>query len=239
MKLTSTDIEHLSVILSTASLGGVESMIIEDGKVRGMNEARTFVILSDYNVPKLSQKIGLSRLNTLRSRLNLLAGADMTIDARETERGEIASLDISAGRSKVQYRCTATALIKAPRSINDEPLHVVTFEKDELKLILDALKVMSAKAVQLIIKKSGLTSVRASDETNDAFETALSSPAELLSEADSVVHSYSADIFHAVLRALGQTQVQLIIGVGGTIRTIIEGHEVVIMPKVGEEEEDS
>ena len=240
MKLSAQDTANLNAILSTAAIGGIESIIIEDGVVRGVNEARTFVIISDYNVPAFPQKIGLSRLSSLRNRLGLFATQGAAIEARETERGEINALEISAGRSKVQYRCTATALIKAPRSINDEAIYNVFISKNELKLILDAVKVMTAKTVQLIIKKDRVATFRIADETNDVFESVLETPAEVISgdDMDSVVHNFHADIFHAVMRTNEQDNATIVIGAAGTIRTSINGHEVVVMPKVGEDEED-
>ena len=236
MKLTTTDTNHLSTILSTSAICGIESIIIEDGIIRGINEARSCVIISNNKVPSFPQKLGLSRLNSLRQRMEMFS-SDVDIVAKETDRGEISSLEISSGRSKVQYRCTSTALIKAPKSVRDESLHTIKFSKDELKLVLNAVKIMSAKTVQIIIKKDNLVSVRIADSTNDAFETVLESSAITNNETDSVVHNYHADIFNSVLRT-HTDGVSIIIGISGTITTCINEHNVVILPKVGEDEED-
>lgn len=239
MKLTAQDTANLSSIISTCLLGGIESIIIEEGLVRGVNEARTFVIISDHNVPKFPQRIGLSRLGSLRQRLELFAGNDATvIEAKESDRGEISSLDISAKRNRVQFRCTSTALIKAPKSVNDSPVFEVTITGDELKLILNAIKVMGGKNVALIIKKDLSVQINLADSTNDVFTSELENAANLVGEEqDSVVHYYHADIFHSILRSRSD-DVAFIVGAAGTISTDVNGHLVVLMPKINEDMED-
>src|SRR5271167_4023557 len=201
MKLTTQDTTNLLSILAACSVGRIESIIIEDGVVRGCNEERTYAIITtDSEIPKFPQKIGLSRLSSLKQRLELFAGDSSTvIEAKETERGEISSIDISAGRNKVQFRCTSTMLIKAPRGITDDPTFKVFLSKDEMKMVLNAVKIMGGKTVQLVIKKDRSAQIITSDATNDAFTTSLEIPVELWKEGeqDSVVHYYHTDIFYA------------------------------------------
>src|SRR5271155_1115845 len=100
MKLTAKDTSNLLTILAVCNVGGIESIVIEDGIVRGANAEKTFAIISNENIPKLPQKMGLGsssnpdatsrRLSSLRQRLELFAGSsDTIIEVRETERGEI------------------------------------------------------------------------------------------------------------------------------------------------------
>lgn len=242
MKLSTQDTANLSTILATCSLGGIESIIIEDGLVRGVNEARTFVIISDHNVPKLPLKMGLSRLGSLKQRLDLFAGnASAVIEAKESDRGEMSSLEISAGRNKVQFRCTSTALIKAPKSVNDSEVFRIFFDgADEQKLLLNAIRVMGGSTIQLIIKKDRTVELKISDATNDVFHTVLSTPAELLDgDQDSVVHYYHADIFHAVMKSSSDNAATgFVVGNAGTIKTQVNGHTVVVMPKINEDSEE-
>lgn len=242
MKLSTQDISNINNILATASVGSVESLVIEDGVVRGVNADRTFVIISDNNVPKLPQKMGLSRLSSLKQRLDLFSNNPATtIEARETERGEIAGLDIAAGRNKVQFRCTSTALIKAPKSINDTPAFAIMITQDELKLLLNAIKVMAGKTMTLIIKKDGTAQIKLADATNDTFDTTLETPAETLGEeGDTVVHYYHADVFHSVARTISDSDViPLVVGAAGTITAEVNGHPVVLMPKINEDSEEN
>ena len=244
MKLTTQDTANLLSILSTCSIGGIESIIIEDGVARGINEARTYILITtDSDIPRFPQKIGLSRLSSLRQRLELFTGNSGTvIEAKESERGEISSLEISAGRNKVQFRCTSTMLIKAPKNVNDDPIFKVFVSRDELKMILNAVKVMGGKTVQLIIKKDRSAQFILSDSTNDVFTIALETPIELwpnVEEQDSVVHYHHADIFHSVMRAIPDADITAFtVGVQGTIRTKIHGHSITVMPKINEDSEE-
>ncbi len=244
MKLTSQDTANLLSVLATCAVGGIESIIIEDGVARGVNEARTYVMIAtDDGVPRFPQKLGLSRLSALRQRLELFAGNSATIiEAKETERGEISSLDIAAGRNKVQFRCTSTMLIKAPKAINDEPIFKVFLSKDELKMALNAIKVMGNKTAQLVIKKDRSAQLILCDSSNDAFTMALETPVELwanVPEQDSVVHYYHADIFYSVMRALPDAEITAFtVGSMGTIRTKVNGHAVTLMPKINENSEE-
>lgn len=234
MKLGPADVANISSILNTCQIGGVESVIFADGKVRGMNEERSFVIISDYNIPVLPGKMGVTRMNTLKQRLDLFGGGNASIETVEADNGDIKTLNISSGKSKVQFRCTSAGLIKAPTTVNDTPAAVVYINAAELKTILDAIKVMGTKTLQLVIKSTGAASVCFNDETNDVFSIELENAAEI--DGDSVVHYYYATIFAAVLRqSLDNSKTALTIGEMGTIATKLQGHSVVLMPKINDE----
>lgn len=239
MKLSSADIKNLSCILATCHVGSIDSIIIEDGRVRGMNDERSFVIVSDTNVPVLPIKIGISRLKELKQRIDMFSGSDIQISLNSNDRGEVSAMDISAGRSKVQFRCASTSLIKAPKSINDEHAHSIIIERDELKLILNAIKVMGTATLQITIKKSGEVFIGASDVTNDAFNIELTQKAHAVISSDSVVHYYFADSFSQAMRVNSEaSENELLIGEMGTIRTQLNGHQIVLMPKINDEGDD-
>lgn len=240
MKLTSQDTSRLTSILSTCAIGGIESVIIEEGRVRGVNDDKTCVIISNFEVPNFPQRIGLTRLSSLRQRLDLFANNPATvIDAKESDRGDISSIDISAGKNKVQFRCTSATLIKAPKSINDTAVARVFVKKDEMKMILNAIKVMGSKKVLLAIKKDRTVSFTLADATNDGFDSTLETPVEYLSEEtmNSVVHYYAADIFAAVMRNDSDTT-SFDVGAVGTINVSVNGHAITLLPQINEDGED-
>lgn len=242
MKLTAQDTANLSSILSTCLLGGIESIVIEDGYVRGLSENKTFAIISNFNIPKFPCRIGLARIASLKQRLELFVNnAATVIEAKESERGDISTLDISAGRSKVQFRCTSPMLIKAPKTINDEEAFKIFASREELKMVLNAVKVMGGKDVQLVIKKDRSVSFSLSDASNDVFNSSLETPCELLGEEqDSVVHYYHSDIFLAVMRAGIEANDSVVFTVGevGTIRSEVNGHSVVMFSKIDVDSQD-
>lgn len=224
--------------MSVLAVGGIENVVFEDGYVRGVNPEKTFAIISNTNVPKFPQKIGISRVSTLASRLAVFKGKDPIIEARETERGEIAMLDITAGRSKVQFRCTSTMLIKFPKGeFNDARANVITLTKEEIKTILDAIRVMSCKKVTMSIRKSGEVKFDIPDESNDTFTVTLCTGVK--SDSDSVVHYYQSTVFVALLKSkLDNDTTTLDIGEMGTILTTINDHSVAVLPQIGDSDKE-
>ena len=242
MKLSTKDTANLNTIIAVCAIGSIDAVIIDGGYIRGANPDKTCAIISDVDVPQFPQKIGLARLSQLRQRLDLFTNESNTvIDVKESDRGEISSLEISAGRSKAQFRCTSTMLIKAPTMINDEEACRIFLEKEEAQMVLNAIKVMGTKKVQLTIKKDRSVIFTLPDTTNDAFTAVLKTPSERISEdeMDSVVHYYQSDIFSSILRSkLDANPITFDVGVIGTIRTTVSGHVLVMLPQINEDAED-
>jgi hypothetical protein len=240
MKLSQKDTERLAAILKVCAVCDIDSIIIEDGIIRGANESKTCALLSDCEVPAFPQKIGLGRLRALEGRLNLfMSTAAAVIDARESDRGEITMIDISAGKNKAQFRCTSTLLIKAPRSINDSPVAVLTVNKAELKTILDAIRVMGAKQVALTIKRDLIVSFEFCDAASDLFKIELEAGAGAVEEIQStVVHYYPSDIFSSVCRATTGDSIEIVVGAAGTLQIPVGVHTVTLLPQINQNEGD-
>lgn len=242
MKLSREDTKKLKDLLAVCAVADIDSIIIESGLVRGANESKTCAIISRNDVPVFPQKMGLSRLSSLRSRLDLFDSADATVDARETERGEISQLEISSSRSKAQFRCTSSVLIKAPSNINDTGCWSIWIKKDEARSILDAIKVMGAKNLIISIAR-GVATFKISDASNDTFSIQLeTSPAvdtENNAEDESTVVSYTTDVFASIIRAVfSYTDTACIkIGQRGSAQINVHGHVLTVLPQINEEEE--
>jgi hypothetical protein len=242
MKLSNQDVQYLSTALSTLATCGIDSIIIEEGKIRGRTENNTCIFISDFNVPSFPQKVGLTRLSSLSSRLSIF-GSNVVIDAKESSRGEISSLEISGGRNKVQFRCTSTMLVKAPKAVNDPPQFRIFIKKDELKTILDAIRVMGAKRIVMSIRDDQSVGFDLADSNNDTFNVLLETKCENLGDEDYPVHYYPHDVFVPVMKAaLGESDLLSIeVGQAGTIRTKLNGHQVILFPQIdtdGEEGDD-
>jgi hypothetical protein len=239
MKLSAQDTQFLQSILATCAALDIDSIIIDEGKVRGINAPKSAALISAFNIPSFPQKIGLSHLGSLKSRLDLFAGnAATVIDAKETDRGEINSLDISAGRSKVQFRCTSAILIKAPKVINDEPAFSLFITKSENKMLLDAIRVMGAKRIVLTVRKDRAVAFELSDASNNAFKIDLETPCERLGEeTDSVVHYYEAGVFAAVLKNNGEQDTSLEVGEAGSVKISVNGHSITLLSVIDADED--
>ena len=72
MKLDANTISYINDVVRTAQLIGCEDVMIEPGRVRGMDEAQTVVMLQTENVPDMPfGSIGLNRLSVFQSRYDI------------------------------------------------------------------------------------------------------------------------------------------------------------------------
>ena len=240
MKLTAQDTTNLLNALAVCSIGGIDDVIIEDGIIRGVNEARNFVIFSNNAVPNFPEKIGIKRAGALKQRLDLFK--DAIIETKENDRHEVNQITISSGKTKADFRCTSPSRIPAPKSVNDNnSVFNIFLTKDEVKTVMNALKALSAKTAQIVIKRDKSVCIQIIDETNDTFDIILSNPAEVLDDevTNSVIHYHHADTLHTILRYKPNEDISTLLLSGvGTIRSKINGHDVIIMPKINDQEED-
>ena len=233
MQISSDQLNNIKTALQVATIGGIESIIIEDGVLRGVNDSKSFAIISDSKIPKFTQKIGVTRLSTLLKRLGLF-NQDTTVNAKETDRGEISVLEFSSGRNKMQFRCTSCMLIKAPKSINDTAKFALTLTEEEATMLVNSIRVMSCKKLLLIVDAAGSARFEVKDESNDLFKLELSNPIVADNTVASCIFSYPADMIVSVFGKLDK-DTPIIIGDMGTVKTFISGHEVTVLPVVNED----
>ena len=240
MKFSNNDINQFKCIIDACTIAGIDSIILDSGTLRGINGAKTCAIISNFQVPNLSQKIGITRLSALKQRVDVFGSNSFCIETKESSRDEISSIEVSSGRNKVQFRCTSTAMIKAPVNINDDACFKIFITKDEMKMILDAVKVMSSKKIIFNVKSDRTVTVEAVDTNNDVFKISLESPVELLGDEDSTVQYYLSDIICPIIRCNMNdlSTVSYTIGQKGTLQINLMGHNVTVMPQIGDETED-
>jgi hypothetical protein len=240
VKLTTKDIEQLRKVISTCLVGSIDSIIIEDGTVRGINDDKNFTIISmiEGGGLKLPQKMGLTRLSQLQQRLDLFSASDLVVDVRESDRGEISSLDIRAGKSNIQFRCMSTSLIPAPRSLNDSEAFKIFITKAELKILLSALRMLgSKKDVQLIIKPDSTVTFILGEAAEDVLTMVLENPIDGTCD-DHVVHYYTSEILLSVLKTASEEIITLNVGKRGIIWYKINDLSVAVLPKINNTDED-
>ncbi len=237
MKLSVESIKNLENLLSTCSIASIDAIVIEDNTARGVNEDKSCVIIASHNVPKLPElnKMGLSRLSTLVNRLSLFKSDDqMVVDAKENDKGEISSLEISSPSAKVQFRCTASALIKAPKKINDTQKFVVDIKKEQIPLILSGAKSMGAKRAVIASKKDG-TFFEFTDTNQDTFSIRVADSLDVV-----IAHHYPAEVLLPLIRAASSnltdedSGISLNIGEVGTVNISVNGYSLTVLPQIQE-----
>jgi hypothetical protein len=238
MKLTEKEASQFYNIISTCVQAGIEEIVFQDKTICAASAMRLGYcgIIVRNEVPPLPQKMGLTRLSTLKKRLDLLVGNNLEITPKESERGEIVQLGMVAGKTKTQYRCTSSITLKAPSEISDGGLTgLMTIKKEELSMVLSAIRAFGAKEVIMIIKAEGTVTFEVTDST-DRFSVELEAPIDRVSEdaPNSAVFYYVPDIFSNLLRAAIGTSDSLsaAVGISGTIQFELNNCEMSLFAQI-------
>lgn len=245
--LTKENVAKLSKIIETCMLAGIENVLVEsgaDGVIRGINDDRTCLILSNNDVPDLAggEVLGLSRMNILRQRINVLNTDDsFEISVDTNNKNEVSVLGLKNNKAKTQFRCASPSIIKAPKAVNDEEFAVVEISKTDVPTLNSAAKAMSAKTFTLLCKKNADDKYEAFieyyDTNQDVFSIKVADNVEFIDEPATFVYYYIADVFLALIRKIvdgladNETTFPMIVGKGGTLRLIINNHVIILVPQ--------
>lgn len=240
MKMSNDDVEMLRAALSVCRTVGIEAVVIHEGMIRGCTPTMKAAILTKTAISiDKNLKLGLARLNEFDKRLQIF-GDVVTIEGKVNETNDVSVLTLTGGKSKVQFRCTKSSLIKYPKANEDEPKVSVFLSKAETAQLTRALKSLSAEVAILKIGRDGDVGFEAIDSTNDKFSMDLDKVAEFVNDIEPTVLAYEADRFAVVLDSAGRDsdEVRLDIGEFGSITMNLRGHTILIMPHINGDEED-
>lgn len=239
-KLDKKSQTNLESILQLCSSVGIDSILIDEESVRGVNEEKSCVIISKDNIPTLNgNKIGLSRIGVLLARINLLkSDSNAYIEATKNEKSEITQLDIIATGAKVQFRCTSTVLIKAPKSVNDSPHWLITVPENQIDLLVNGVRTMGAKKI-LLTKNGSKCNIECADVSQDTFSISLNTDVKWVcedpnTEETNFVYYYPTDVLLPVIKQLSGKDIELTIGENGTLTTKINSHPITIISQIME-----
>lgn len=226
MKLEKEPLGLIWRVVQTAKLVNIDSVIIEEGRLRGIDENRTVVLFHEDGSINLGVgSLGMTRIDTLLSRLNLVMGYDdFSVDATvDPEKNFIRSLTMKAKRSRVQYRCADPSHISAPRVINDIMKASVVFPQPDIVLLKDGAKAMGNAEFVTIKNDKDQVMFEIEDINGDVFDRVF---------AKGVQHDFSHKYPIRTLLALLSNGGQFEIGQKGMLKVIKEGLSVLILPRV-------
>lgn len=238
MKLNKEDVSNLVGVFDTCLKGDINDVVIEDGVVYGVNDSKSVAIISDFKIPNLGQKAGFMNIKLLKSILDTFRDTELSVDSEETDRGEIRSIAVKSGRSKAEFRCTSTALLKPPRKINDATFCKVVVEKDEMALVLNMIKTFGPKSVTICIKSNGNTSIQGSSAGGNNFQVDLRNTAVFEGDAETVVHHYLPNIFASIMREMNSHLDNFYMNFGelGSLGSKLNGHDFIILPYIEQDD---
>lgn len=162
MKLSQSTLDYIRNAVSTADSVKIDALIVEPGRVRGIDENHTVFILQDTGVPDIEVgSIGLNRLSVFTSRFDLgKTLSDFTVDAivdgDDPETMYARSLTMKAKGVKVEYRCANPTILTAPRILHDQLKYKFQLNPEVVIMLQKGMAAMSTDVVTLIGDESGV-----------------------------------------------------------------------------------
>ena len=193
MQFTQTDISNLNSILAICGTVDINAFVLSDTQLSGVNVDKTCAMIVKSKIPVLPEgvKLGLSNLNVLNQRLDIFKNdPKLSIEVNLKNETDASSLTIKGAKASTEFRATSASAIKCPSAINDTVVKEVYVTRDEIAIILNAIRAMSAKKITVAVKKNGSVSVQLTDKANEPFEIGLETPAKNLGETDKAFTSY-------------------------------------------------
>lgn len=240
MNLTNNDIEELRAAFAVCRIAGIDAAVITEDQVRGVSPTSKMAVISPANLSfDPNVKIGIGRISEFEKRLNIFAGA-VEGEAKLNDSNEVSVLTLKAGKSKVQFRCTAEKYIKYPKENEDAPQVVITASKAEVQQISRALRTLDAENLTIAVGRDLTVRFECSSQTNEPFVMSLEALAEFEGDSVPIVQIYADKQLPAVLDAAARdsTEVTMAIGEYGSMTMMVKNQVLLVMPEANSEGED-
>lgn len=162
MKVDQSSLAYIINVVKTAQLLGIDNIIIEEGRVRAIDDDSCVVMLQTADVPVLPfGSIGLNRINIFSSRYSIAESAnnfelDATVDGPEGNTYARA-LTMKAKGIKIDYRCANPATIRAPKSLNDALKYRARMHPEAVMYMMKGASAMEADTVTIIGTKDSVS----------------------------------------------------------------------------------
>ena len=170
----------------TAYVLGVESLIVDSGGVRGYNKHEGIIIaeLEELDIP--FERMGLSRLDSLRSRMALLNKQKGRVEAQLRKNGEdVLKLVFKGERLSFEFRCSDVKNIKdiPSKKLNDDPYFTFYMTEEEINTISQGRTAMRAENMYLAGNEDGVV-VKLSDTNGDILTCDLDTDLDIHTEKE-------------------------------------------------------
>jgi hypothetical protein len=238
MKLSPNLIEYIQSVVRVCRLVGIESVIIEQGLVRGTHGDRTVALIQNEGVPELPfGAIGLTRLDILQSRFDVVKNMkNVSIEANPKENTNfIFSLTMKGEGIKIDYRCSDPSKIEARRNVKDTMMHRVKVNPDLVSMLTKGISAMNIGNAQTpdvvsIISNTEGVSIELVDVSNDVFKYVFAPNAEPIGvgATGKFAHRYPAKLLLTLLRDNPEGYFE--VGSMGLLKMSVSGFNVVVVP---------
>jgi len=224
-------------------VAGLTKLIIEKDKIRGIDAKQTVALVSTTNVPDLDGKqAGVTRLSELAARISLVKSqGDLSVDvvASTGNPNDVAVLELSAGKTRAQYRCAALDVVKAvPKNIADTLVWEIKVDSKLIQVLGQGVSAMGADYVTIASPDGNVVKAECVDATKDVFSTNFEDAPVWIgagAKASSFVQTYPAKTLLALLKETNKTSnpVSMKLGEGGILSFKVNGFDLFVIPKQG------
>jgi hypothetical protein len=238
MILSQDAVTNFDLLLQTAQLADISKMIIEPGVIRGIDDKKSVVIITDANIPDFNGKtIGLNRINVLNQRVNTMKKLEnFSIDVQESGKNpaEVEMITLTAKKAKAQFRCASPEFIKqVPKAFNDTWKYTIPVTEEAVNLFQQGVSMMAAQTVK-ITSSGDSVSFEVADGNRDVFKNEFSEvvlDSEMNEISANFAYEYPAKVFMTLLKkAVVDGAAILTIGEKGICRLTVNSYPVMILP---------
>lgn len=240
MRLNTDTIAQLDQLVQTAMIAGLKKLVIEPGKVRGIDEKQSVVIISTTNVPDFNGKqIGINRIDQLSARINLVKSrGDLSIEATESQQNttDISLLELSVGKTKAQFRCASVEAVKGvPKNITDTLVWEIKVNGKNLPTIAQGVVAMGSEQLTIASRDGKTVSFECVDTNKDVFTTDIEDAPVWTgtgAAASSFCQKYPAKTLLALIKEALKVEPQVILrmGEGGIINLEVNKFNFYVIP---------
>lgn len=218
MRLDATALTYIQNVVKTAKLLKIQNVIIEPGKVRGMDDDQTVVIYQDTNVPEMPfGSIGLNRLDVFITRFDIIratAGFEIEVstmgddnttgfdkfDLKNKNKAGIAqpmwvkNVSMSGLNTNIEYRCANPSIIKAPKNRTDANKYLLNLTENAFTMIQKGKQAMDSDYVTITGNSKGIH-LLVTDDNGDSLKYKFGNDIICLQneEFSSFSHNYPID----------------------------------------------
>lgn len=180
-KLSKTVLDYIEKVVGVAKLAGIDTVIIETDRVRGVDDDKTVFILQNDDVPDLPfGAMGMTRISVWSSRYDIAKStASYSVEANVedavtdpktgvVEPSYVRSLALKGKGIKIDYRCANPNTIRSPREIADPITHRIKMTADAVNMLTRGQSAMAADEVGFFGSKTGVC-LEMKDTSSDAL----------------------------------------------------------------------
>lgn len=204
-------VDYIQNVIETASLLNVESVVIDDHSVRGMNEDGMFILQRDNLPDDLPfDGIGFGSIAALKSRMTLFEDYEAQYELKKQQNGYswpyLLKFKSNTSKTSVEYRCAAPLTVKAPKNTKDPVAFSFYMDEDSVNMLVKSNVVMRTETVLLSSKKNKVT-FKLCDENSNVLEHRITKDLNIIDEddfGDSFMFEYKARNILPILKYLAK-----------------------------------